>query len=229
MTWFGRDGSGEYRGAIFPSQWTRSLTHTHPFFHRRARRRYLSAERVTLWRSLARSHGIVLPAVAHSGSARAVTRNACNLKMAFLRGFAAKQRALDALADREIWQMWMAMHARDSPASVRRLAQKHPDIPLTHALRFYGHRTLAMLAAWRGRLRMLQEVAAMAGPASLTVADDGGFTPLCFAAWAGHDSVVSWLVAQGVPLDAQGVPPLTSSCGGRGPFTAEVMPMTHNS
>lgn len=157
------------------------------------------------------------------GSARIATRNSRNLKMAFFKGVSARRRALNALADREVWQIWMTMHARDCPAAVRRLIDIHPEIQLSHALSFYGHRTLAMLAAWRGRLRTLQEVVKRGGGRCLATADDGGFTPLCFAAWAGHRHVVAWLVEQPeVIFDPEGIPPLTSSCGGRGPHTAEV-------
>ena len=51
--------------------------------------------------------------------------------------------------------------------------------------------------------------------------DDQGFTPLLAAAWS-HDNVeiVDFLVQKGARLDVEGIPPLTSSCGGKGPFTA---------
>ena len=195
--------------------------------------RYLSPDRVTLWRSLARAHGAALPTIGHcaegSTASRIATRNSRNLKMAFFKGVCARRRAVHALADREVWQIWMTMHTRDCPAAVRRLINTHPEVQLSHALSFYGQRTLAMLAAWRGRLRTLQEVVKRGGSRCLATADEGGFTPLCFAAWAGHRHVVAWLVEQPeVVFDQEGIPPLTSSCGGRGPHTAEVRALQHH-
>ena len=50
--------------------------------------------------------------------------------------------------------------------------------------------------------------------------DRGGFTPLLMAAWCGHEHLTRWLLNAGAPTDDVGVPPLTSSCGGNGPFDA---------
>ena len=50
--------------------------------------------------------------------------------------------------------------------------------------------------------------------------DRGGFTPLLMAAWCGHKLLVGMLLNAGAPIDDVGVPPLTSSCGGKGPFDA---------
>ena len=50
--------------------------------------------------------------------------------------------------------------------------------------------------------------------------DRGGFTPLLMAAWCGHEDLTMQLLIAGAPTDDVGVPPLTSSCGGKGPFDA---------
>lgn len=50
--------------------------------------------------------------------------------------------------------------------------------------------------------------------------DRGGFTPLLMAAWCGHKLLVGMLLNAGAPIDDVGVPPLASSCGGKGPFDA---------
>ena len=50
--------------------------------------------------------------------------------------------------------------------------------------------------------------------------DRGGFTPLLMAAWCGQVDVTRLLLNAGAPIDDVGVPPLTSSCGGKGPFDA---------
>ena len=50
--------------------------------------------------------------------------------------------------------------------------------------------------------------------------DRGGFTPLLMAAWCGHAHLTWSLLNVGAPTDDVGVPPLTSSCGGKGPFDA---------
>jgi hypothetical protein len=174
-------------------------------------------------RALARAHSVELP---RRDRVRAATRNASNLKMAFFRAYAAKCRMNAIAADREIWRIWLALHRHDCAGLVRKLAKRHPEFALTHRLAFYGGRTLAMLAAWRGRFRVLLALRELCGPEELVAEDDHGFTPLCFAAWAGNLRVVTWLVAQPevglAQLDAAGVPPLTSSCGGRGPFRADV-------
>jgi hypothetical protein len=55
--------------------------------------------------------------------------------------------------------------------------------------------------------------------------DMGGFTPLLTAAWCGHLGLTELLLAAGSPTDDVGVPPLTSSCGGKGPFDAKTWAM----
>ena len=52
------------------------------------------------------------------------------------------------------------------------------------------------------------------------IKDAGGFTPLLMAAWCGHLELVELLLSLGADATPAGVPPMSSSCGGRGPFDA---------
>eukprot|EP00038_Savillea_parva_P012130 m.202447 g.202447 ORF g.202447 m.202447 type:complete len:247 (-) comp21775_c0_seq1:192-932(-) len=185
---------------------------------------YLDCDRIGLWAALGHAYGVKLP---RAGPNRQSTRQSSNPKMAFFKSVTAKNRADKALLDRIVWSIWLNLHRRDCAGFVRRAMANSPGRfghrLLTHRLAFYGGRSLAMLAAWRGRLRTLKLVHAHAGLHPLTEEDDHGFSPLAFAAWAGHRHVVMWLVAQeGINLTASGTPPMTSSCGGRGPYTADV-------
>lgn len=174
----------------------------------------------TVARSLAKAHHVELP---RSDCGRATTRNACNLKMAFYKALNSKTRLNKITSDREIWRLWLTLHKHDCAGHIRKLGVAYPEVSLAHRLEFYGGRTLMMLAAWRGRPRALQTVMELAGDGVLNETDDNGFTPLCFAAWAGQARAVNWLISHTrINLDAAGFPPLTSSCGGRGPFKADV-------
>ena len=74
-----------------------------------------------------------------------------------------------------------------------------------------------------GRLKTLQRLAWTFG-ANLSQEDDNGFNPLAVAAWAGQERVVRWIVcASGCcygNVSCRGMPPMTSSCGGKEPLTA---------
>jgi hypothetical protein len=103
------------------------------------------------------------------------------------------------------------------------------------------HRTLLHLACWWGRIKTVKMLLNDC-QASLFVQDDLNATPLLMAAWAGHSTVVQVLLThlkgrqccgpeEDLPqtklllqdyIHQKGIPPLTSSCGGRGPKTALV-------
>ena len=81
-----------------------------------------------------------------------------------------------------------------------------------------------MLAAWRGRVRVVAFLLEQCG-ANVNATDDLGFTALMMAAWAGRLPTVRYLLTNAPDrpdLTLEGIPPQSSSCGGRGPFTAEV-------
>jgi hypothetical protein len=96
------------------------------------------------------------------------------------------------------------------------------QLDVNHRLVLHSGRTVAFFAAWMGRLKTLQRLVVEFG-ADLSQEDDNDFSPLAVAAWAGQDKIVRWIVElsghpYGDPL-RRGVPPMTSSCGGKGPFT----------
>ena len=95
------------------------------------------------------------------------------------------------------------------------------------------HRTVLHLACWWGRRKSVQMLLTVF-QASLSITDDLNATPLLIAAWAGQTGVVKDILIhlrqelQFDPhklrdyLEQRGAPPLTSSCGGKGPKTALV-------
>eukprot|EP00277_Geminigera_cryophila_P012248 CAMPEP_0179439752 /NCGR_PEP_ID=MMETSP0799-20121207/23370_1 /TAXON_ID=46947 /ORGANISM="Geminigera cryophila, Strain CCMP2564" /LENGTH=262 /DNA_ID=CAMNT_0021222453 /DNA_START=18 /DNA_END=806 /DNA_ORIENTATION=- len=92
---------------------------------------------------------------------------------------------------------------------------------INHRLSLHSGRSVAFSAAWMGRLRTLQRLVCQFS-AALDQEDEMGFTPLAVAAWSGQTKVVTWILASGHPygnLGRKGVPPMTSSCGGKGPYT----------
>ena len=48
-----------------------------------------------------------------------------------------------------------------------------------------------------------------------------GFTPLMWAAFRGHFATVELLLSRGASTEPEGLPPMTSACGGAGPHDAE--------
>lgn len=124
----------------------------------------------------------------------------------------ARQRA-----DRACWQLWIDMHKADVASRVSKAVTADRTLA-NHRIAFFEHRTLAMLAAWRGRRRCFETL--LAHGAEVDAADDRDFSPLLFAAWAGHSKLVRVIIKHHVNLSRTGEPPQSSSCGGRGPKTA---------
>lgn len=124
----------------------------------------------------------------------------------------ARQRA-----DRACWQLWIDMHKADVASRLNKAVTADPTLA-NHRIAFFEHRTLAMLAAWRGRRRCLETL--LGHGAEVDAADDRDFSPLLFAAWAGHPKLVRVIIKHQVNLARTGEPPQSSSCGGRGPKTA---------
>lgn len=133
--------------------------------------------------------------------------------------------------DKAVWSLWLKMHTQDAAAHINRLARKvgtHAFDP-DHRLSFYGDRTLLMLACWRGRLRCVRTL--LEYGADVNARDAFDATPLLFASWAGRSNVVRWLLTTyatngtsncHIDLDVSGCPPMTSSCGGKGPLPAKM-------
>ena len=102
---------------------------------------------------------------------------------------------------------------------------------LLHAAARYGRTRCAVLLLDTAEAQAEARAQAGAGvptgggrsaiPLPLTgIVDAGGATPLLMAAWCGHLQVVQLLLSRGARPEPRGVPPLRSSCGGRGPFDA---------
>ena len=157
-----------------------------------------------LWRGLCAQHGIVVP-----------SRMRSSLKNVLLAGLrAAQERRLQLL-----YELRSTIWGGDSAAKLRRAFDSDPLLNPSTPLPAHGHATLLQLAARRGRLNCVREL--VGRDADLDAADNGNFTALAGAAWNGQKHIVHFLVERGARLDIEGSPPMTSVCGGRGPFTAE--------
>jgi hypothetical protein len=180
----------------------------------------LAADRPHLWRTVAVEFNVELPAPRRRGGA---TRLSANLMRAFFSGYVRVKKAERLETERAAWRIWLKLHRSDAVALVKKEHVQHPLLA-SHRIRFYAERTLAMLAAWRGRTRVVAFLLEDCS-ADIDAQDDLGFTPLMMAAWAGRTATVKYLLndAPSQPkLSLAGIPPQSSSCGGRGPFTAEV-------
>ena len=132
-------------------------------------------------------------------------------------GILRQRRSTRLACDGAAWKLWLKFHSRDHQALLRRKLTDLPSLP-RHRLTFYADRTLAMLAAWRGRLKCLKLLHSHG--ADLNAEDANGFTVLMFAAFFNHLPCVKYLLRNGVDLQRQGEPPVNSSCGGHGSKTA---------
>jgi ankyrin repeat protein len=115
----------------------------------------------------------------------------------------------------------MQLHKSDAAAAIKRTFDRLPDLSVDHRLSFYHGSTLLHLAARRGRLRSIR-LLLDSYHATLDLQDDGGFTPLCLAAWSGKTSAVRELLRRGADVTVAGTPPQSSWCGGRTAMTADV-------
>ena len=89
-------------------------------------------------------------------------------------------------------------------------SQRHPS---------HGGATLLHLAALHNRTRCVRVLVDFS--ADVDALDDLNMSPLAVGAWAGNEQVVRMLLDAGASLDARGIPPMSSACGGKGPYTAE--------
>eukprot|EP00936_MAST-01D_sp_MAST-1D-sp1_P000913 g913.t1 len=184
-----------------------------------------ASDRPTLWLQLFHAKRLRPPSV----HARRASRD---LRRAFFVEWLRARPSVDHLIHRA-WTAW-GPGGRDSPAALRlasnggRGTGRKGDCDESHCLDVNARSTLVegytllTLAMAFGRLRCAKWLITQWG-ADVDVADERGFTPLLTAAWRGDQACVAWLldVAPGLDLDARGVPPQTSSCGGTGPFDAE--------
>ena len=181
---------------------------------------WLNAPRPHLWRAVATSFGVELPATHRAGGS---TRLSANLRRAFFLSYVRVKKAERIATERAVWQIWLKLHRSDCEALVKKAHCQHPLLA-EHRISFYADRTLLMLAAWRGRVRVVRFLLEQCG-ADVNAADDLGMTALMMAAWSGRLQVVRYLLTDAPArpdLTPTGIPPQSSSCGGRGPFTAEV-------
>ena len=194
-------------------------------------------EKTRFWNGLSDRYGIPL----NGGRRR---RSTANVK----RNFFCRKRQVDEArrleADKAVWEIWKRLRKGDCVTWVqKRLRPIHPSTPprkrnsiCHHRVRGLENRTLLMLACWWGRHRtvrwLLKQDDELGPSSSIFCVDDGNASALLIAAWAGHIAVVKLILERVVVLaqsdrnlishhlNLEGIPPLTSSCGGRGPKTA---------
>jgi ankyrin repeat protein len=169
----------------------------------------------TFWYSLARRHGVHMQRTSRSLRSRA------NLRCTLFTNLATQAARRAVQADQIVWGLWMQLHKADAAAAIKRTFDRLPDLSVDHRLSFYHGSTLLHLAARRGRLRSIR-LLLDSYHATLNVQDDGGFTPLCLAAWSGRASAVRELLRRGADVTVAGTPPQSSWCGGRTAMTADV-------
>lgn len=173
------------------------------------------SSRPALWYSLAAAHQVQMPRL----SVRHELRSKANPRASYFASCARRASRRAQLADKAIWEVWIKLHRTDCVSSLRATIGGL-QLDVNHQLRFYFGASLSHLAARKGRLRCIRALQEEF-QADLNLRDDGGFTPLTMAAWAGHKRVVRYLLACGALTHLKGVPPTTSSCGGVGPYSAE--------
>lgn len=167
------------------------------------------------WYAMAARHGVSLP---RAGS-KFATRSKRDLRSAFFLSWKAQRAQRALLADKLVWDLWLRFHKADAAAAVAKVLREQAWLDVGHQLSFYHGATLLHLAARRGRLRCVKLL--LAAGADRDGLDAGGFTPLAMAAWSNRANVVAHLLERGADVRPRGIPPCTSSCGGRGPHTAE--------
>ena len=202
------------------------------------------SSKADLWYDLAAVHNIALPLRTSRG-----LRSKTDLRKTFIAACATQHAARLRNWDSRAMAIVRLMRSRDALVSMDAELRKHPQLPVAHVLDPAdrgGHATLLhaacrygrvmcathllnaannLLAADMARTELLNAAFEASGVCNsnplLEIADAGGCTPLIEAAWSGHLDVVKVLLARGAATEPAGVPPLTSSCGGRGPFDAQ--------
>jgi hypothetical protein len=175
-------------------------------------RQALSNDKTRFWNLLAKRQGI--PRLGRR-----------NPKQAFFRRQREIREASEKKTDRLVQQLVKRLCKSDCVAYIRKKLLVYPQIA-HHRVASMENRTLLHYASWYGRTKTV-ELLLEDYQASLFRVDDSNATPLLIAAWAGQAATVKILLAKLATLpdsnkclDLKGVPPLTSSCGGKGPKTA---------
>ena len=182
---------------------------------------FLDGARSVLWYGLAAHHGVAMPKV----SSRISLRSKADLRRTLFAQHAKEQAARQRLFDEQTGQLVVSMRRSDSVAPLRRALEGKPPLPVAHELGARARDESATLlhgAARYGRLKCARLLLDSAGEHPLLeLKDAGGFTPLLMAAWCGHLEMVRLLLSRGASTEPEGVPPMTSACGGAGPHDAE--------
>ena len=163
----------------------------------------------TLWRALAARRKLLLPETCTRPTRSHDDRRRTLLKALRRRHESRAQTLADLYPT-----IWGGDHAAKLKAAFEADDELDPSSPLPN----YSGATLLHIAARKGRLRCLKELLEMRG-AALNAVDHNNFTPLAGAAWAGNVAAVEYLVSRGAARGIAGVPPMTSLCGGTGPYT----------
>ena len=180
----------------------------------------LDPSRSPLWYGLAASRRVEMPRT----SSKFSLRSKADLRQTFFAACRAQRVAQLMLFDRRAFALVQAMALRDGAAALRRELAREPALPVDHVLDSAargGHATLLHAAARYDRVACASFLLDSAGSSPILEATDaGGATPLLVAAWCGHQRMVHLLLSRGAQTSAVGISPMTSSCGGKGPFDA---------
>ena len=194
----------------------------------------LDPVRAHLWYGLAAIQGVEMP---RTGS-RFSLRSKSDLRQTFFAACRAQRVARLRLFDKRSVALLEVLAHRDGTAVLRREMAREPALPVDHQLdpaAREGHATLLHAAARYGRVACATHLLDLAdrqvnpwrgdllrsSSPILEIQDRGGATPLLIAAWCGHLKMVKLLLARGAEVDVAGIPPMTSACGGKGPYDAE--------
>jgi hypothetical protein len=215
-----------------------ALSHT-------AKRLQLDNSQPNLWRCLAAHHKVDMPGVrlssasqsgigradgGNGGGARASgapvpasrrgTRSLACPKRTFFVRWSQQRRSHAYMCDQVLSALYEQFRSggRDSAASSRALLRAYPGYDVDHRHTVLEGNTALNLAARCSAVCTLKMLVTSCG-ADVTIADDGGFTPLANAAWVGCAKAVAWLLSQPTCTLALITTPAASL--GEGPFTAE--------
>jgi len=150
-----------------------------------------------------------------------------NARASFLARWEMKKK-MEAEANAVLlWDLWFVIFKGDAASQVKATLESYSGSGgcaselVSTGLATHLGQTLLHVAAMNGRMRCVK-LLVQQYDAPIDARDDGSFTPLLAAAWsADRVQVVEYLVERGASIEAKGVPPLTSSCGGYGPFSAK--------
>ena len=157
-------------------------------------------------------------------------------KRAFLKRYLQQKEAGRLEKDRIVIRLIHRLEKRDCVMHVKRQLSAHnSNLSLVHhRLRTRENRSLIHYACWYGRAKTVKLLVEEHHQASLLLElDDSNASPLLPAAWAGQVNVVRIVLnklkeadvkmtreQRQSYLDMVGLPPLTSSCGGKGSKSA---------